>query len=195
MADISEIDNNDKTPLLKPKRTRPPPSEKQKENFKLLQQKRAENIAKRKEEKILEAQKALLQKEGKLPTVAKTPEPQPIRFEIEEEDEEVKEISKPLPKKKQVKEKVEASPLPIKKVVTRKPRAPTIIEDDSEENDSDSDSEDEIIVIKRSKKKKSMKPLKYPVSSDEGESYNSVANKKQNPSQDNSHNIYGGFFC
>ena len=52
MADVSEIDNIDKTPLLKPKRTRPPPSEKQKENFKLLQQKRAESIAKKKEEKI-----------------------------------------------------------------------------------------------------------------------------------------------
>lgn len=200
MADVSEIDNNDKTPLLKPKRMRPPPSEKQKENFKLLQQRRAESISKRKEEKIFEAQKALLQKEGKLPTIAKTPEPQAIQFEIEEEEEEVKAISKPLAKKKQVKEKVEKVIVPappIKKTIARKSRAPTIVEDDSEDEDEDdSDSEEEIIVIKRSKnKKKSNKPLKRVISSDDEETYESVANKHSGTNQNEGHNIYGGFFC
>jgi hypothetical protein len=49
MADTLETDNNDKNPLLKPKKARPPPSEKQKENFKKMAEKRAENIKKRKE--------------------------------------------------------------------------------------------------------------------------------------------------
>lgn len=202
MADNSEIDNIDKTPLLKPKRTRPPPSEKQKENFKILQQKRAESIAKRKQEKILEAQKALLQKEGLIGESAKSPEPQPLRFEIEEEEEEVKPIQKALPKKKQVKEKVQAQPVPappqstpIKPTVKKSSirRQPPIIEESSESEDS-TDSEDEVIVIKR-KKKKSIKPRKQPVLSDDDESYESVANPSNYTNQPNVHNMYGGFFC
>ena len=51
MADNLDNDELDKTPLLKIKKPRPPPSEKQMENFKKMAEKRAENVQKRKEEK------------------------------------------------------------------------------------------------------------------------------------------------
>ena len=62
--DNSETDKNDKSPLLKPKRPRPPPSEKQMDNFRKMSEKRAENIAKKKEDKIIQAKRDILEKEG-----------------------------------------------------------------------------------------------------------------------------------
>ena len=155
MADTLETDNNDKSPLLKPKKARPPPSEKQKENFKKMAEKRAENIKKRKEEKIIEAQKALLEKNGISIAPAKKEklkENKPtIQFDSEEsqEEEEVEEIPAP--------------PISTPKA-TSKPRPPLkkqakmkqIIEES--ETDYSSDSSEEVIVIKRGKKKTKAKP-------------------------------------
>ena len=55
-------DNGDEVPLLKPKRKmkKYARTEKQQEAFKLIMQKRAENVAKRKEQKKIEAAKLLL---------------------------------------------------------------------------------------------------------------------------------------
>ena len=140
MADIVDTDKPDKTPLLKEKKPRPPQSEKQMANFKIMQEKRAKKVEDTKQEKILMAQRALLVKEGyvKKPIVAV----QPVQFEIEDESEQEQK-----PKQKQIiKEKATPKVKPIKKL---KPRIP---EPDSE-SDMDSDSSEEIIVIKRKSKK------------------------------------------
>ncbi len=85
-------DNDDSpVPLLKDKKPRPPMTEKQKANFEKARMVRAENIKAKKEEKILQAQRALLEKEGI--KVAK-----PIKQEEEPDDEEQM-PAKALPKK------------------------------------------------------------------------------------------------
>ena len=147
MADIVDTDKPDKTPLLKEKKPRPPQSEKQMANFKIMQEKRAKKVEDTKQEKILTAQRALLVKEGyvKKPIVAV----QPLQFEIdekEEEEEEPEPIVKKTKQKQMIKEKAMPKVKPIKKL---KPRIP---EPDSE-SDMDSDSSQEIIVIKRKSKK------------------------------------------
>lgn len=150
MQDIKDIQDNDKSPLLKPKKTRAPPSEKQKENFQKMAAVRAENIKKRKEEKLLEAQQALLAKNGiEIPSLKKEKlkEKQPIQFEIEEK-EESEEEEKPL-----------APPIKTPKVIAKKEpkqkqiktKMKPVIEES--ETDYSSDSSEEVIVIKRGKKK------------------------------------------
>lgn len=155
MQDIKDIQENDKSPLLKTKKTRPPPSEKQKENFQKMAAVRAENIKKRKEDKLLEAQRALLGKNGiKLPIAQKekVKEKQPIQFEIEEKEEEEEE-QKPL-----------AAPIKTPKVIAKKetkvkqPKMKPVIEES--ETDYSSDSSEEVIVIKRGKKKPKAKVQK-----------------------------------
>lgn len=188
MADIKDMQETDKSPLLKPKKTRPPPSEKQMENFKKMARVRAENVEKRKAEKLLEAQKALLEKNG-----IKVPPPKPklkekeqaIQFEIEEQDETTEEeIEPPLIKatpkqtqKKQIQPKARA--LPAKQKVQQ------IIEED--ETDYSSDSSEEVIVIKRGKKKPKNKVVKKQViEEDEEEQQEYVANSPTN---------YINYFC
>lgn len=162
MNEISEIENTENDGLLKKKKTRPPQSEKQKEAFQRAAAKRAENVKLRKEQKLLEAQKALLEKEGYIKQPSKKKE---IQFEIEEETPEEtpvempKEIIKELPSKK--KGKLVPPPLAPKENIKKQPRVKkepqVIIQSSSDDGDSDDDSssEDEVIVIKRSKKYKS----------------------------------------
>ena len=150
MADIVDTDKPDKTPLLKEKKPRPPQSEKQMANFKIMQEKRAKKVEDTKQEKILTAQRALLVKEGyvKKPIVAT----QPIQFEIEDESEQEQEPEPIIKKPKQkqiIKEKAIIATPKVKPIKKLKPRIP---EPDSE-SDMDSDSSEEIIVIKRKSKK------------------------------------------
>jgi hypothetical protein len=163
MQDIKDIQENDKTPLLKPKKTRPPPSEKQKENFQKMAAVRAENIKKRKEEKLFEAQQALLAKNGiqvPAPKKEKLKEKQPIQFNIEEEDPSESEEESPAPipvmrSTPKVTAKKEPTPKPPLK---KQPKIKQIIEES--ETDYSSDSSEEVIVIKRGKKKPKAKPKK-----------------------------------
>jgi hypothetical protein len=159
MQDIKDNENIDKSPLLKPKKTRPPPSEKQKENFQKMAAVRAENIKKRKEEKLLEAQKALLAKNGiKLPARQKDKlkEKEQIQFEIGEQEQESESESEEesptiisTPKVTARKEAKETKP--ITKVKQTKMKQ--VIEESESETDYSSDSSQEVIVIKRGKKK------------------------------------------
>ena len=81
--EIIEMDTEPEIPLLKPKRKmkKIPRTEKQQEAFKLIMQKRAENVDKRKQQKKLEAAKLLLSTEpDSLPTKPeqeKEPEKEP----------------------------------------------------------------------------------------------------------------------
>ena len=77
--DINIIDNQPEVPLLKPKRKMKkfPRSEKQQESFKITMQKRAENVARRKELKKLEAAKLLIESESLPSKPESEPEPEP----------------------------------------------------------------------------------------------------------------------
>lgn len=150
MADTASTDNIDKTPLLKAKKPRPPQSAKQMENFKKMADKRAENVIARKGERLLIAQRALLEKEGyvKKGETQGQQQQQQIQFEIEEEEEEppkvaIKKIRQPAPPK------IKETP----KQVVRKTRVP-IIQEEDEDEDEGSSSDEEVIIIKRSSKKK-----------------------------------------
>ena len=159
MADILDNDETDKTPLLKEKKLRAPPSEKQKENFLKMAAKRAENIKKRKEEKLFEAQKALVEKHGSVlikkdetPKKLKEKVKETVQFEIDEisSEEEEQLIPEPIKKKN-----IKASPpvpviTPAQKIKKQIKPQPIIEES---ETDYSSDSSEEIIVIKRGKKK------------------------------------------
>lgn len=175
--DNSENDKNDKSPLLKPKKPRPPPSEKQMENFKKMAEKRAENIAKKKEDKILQAKRELLEKEGyvKKDITKETQEKESVQFKIS--DDETDKVE-PIPQPNKVKKVLKArtiDPLPLDKTenkkqpVKEKKIKQKVIEPESssseDEHDDDSTSSEEIVIIKRSKKPKTVKaakPVKQP---------------------------------
>lgn len=151
MSDSNDTENIVQPPLLKQKAPRPPQSQKQREAFQKAAAKRAENIKLKKEEKLLNAQKALLEKEGyvkasSIPPVATIHKSPAIQFEIESEEEE-EQPPKPLSK---AKPRAQPKQKPIKK----KPIPSS--EPDSEEDYSSnsSSSSEEVIVIKRSKKSK-----------------------------------------
>lgn len=183
MADIVETEKPDKTPLLKEKKPRPPQSQKQMENFKIMQEKRVKNAEGRKQEKLLQAQRALLEKEGYVKAPLKVKEP--IQFEIEEEEEEEEEPIKPIkltkPKVKEIQPPPIATPKrkQVKKVKMPEPEPET-------ETDGDSDSSEEIIVIKRSKKSKKSKAVQrrrsVPLEEDDENEYIGGSNAM-------------GFFC
>ena len=133
----------DNTPLSKPKKPR---SEKQIKAFETVMQKRAENIAKKKELKLVESAKLLLSKQVKQPKIIATAESE-SESDSESEDE-------PLPIK--VKSKKQSKP-------KMKSRKKIIIESSSEsqsesESSSSSESETEFIIKSRSKKSKYKQP-------------------------------------
>jgi hypothetical protein len=163
MAENLDNDEVDKTPLLKIKKPRPPPSEKQRENFKKMAEKRAENVQKRKEEKLFEAQKALVASheikssiKQKEPIKKLKEEKQAIQFEIEEPSSESDEdLIEPIIKQKKIKAKEIVPIVPQyskKKEKKIKPDVPVPVIEESD-TDYSSDSSQEIIVIKRGKKK------------------------------------------
>ena len=165
MADIAGTDNIDKTPLLKAKKPRPPQSAKQMENFKKMADKRAENVIARKGERLLTAQRALLEKEGYVKKVeTQGQQQQQIQFQIEEEEEEE-------PPKVAIKKTRQPAPPKIKetpKQVVRKTRVPIIQEEDEDEDENNSSSDEEVIIIKRSsKKKKALRQIKRDEYDDE----------------------------
>lgn len=163
MDDTLNIEKIEKTPLLKEKKPRPPQSEKQKEAFKKAREKLAERHKEKKETKILEAKRTLLEKEG---YIKPTPKEESIQFKIDDSEESsddikpIKEIQKEKPKKqpkqetkkpliKEEKKKV------VKKEISRKPEPETETEN---EDSVDSDSSEEIVIIKRTKKNKKAQP-------------------------------------
>ena len=178
--DINENELNDiggEIPLLKPKRKMKKfeRSEKQQEAFKVAMQKRADNVAKRKEQKKIEAAKLLLSLEP-----SKEIEPEP---ETETETEKVRQKSKP---KKQL-------------ILST---SDTESEDDS--NDSD-ESEEKIYIsrksIKQPKKVYIIKPdndenHRYP-SEKPVNKFKSQQNKKSVVKISNNNNIIPmkNYFC
>jgi hypothetical protein len=208
MAENLDNDDTDKTPLLKIKKPRPPPSIKQMENFKKMAEKRAENVQKRKEEKLFEAQKALVEstfkkagekggvsakqeREPLVPNIKKLKEEKAtIQFKIEEQSSDSEEeIPEPIVKQKNIKTKQIVPVVPVKKEKKKTAPAPIIEESDT---DYSSDSSEEIIVIKRGKKKpkaaKVAKAIKHEdVSEDDEQEY--VA-ESQKPTSN-----FLNFFC
>jgi hypothetical protein len=159
-------DNDDSpVPLLKDKKPRPPMTEKQKANFEKARMVRAENIKAKKEEKILQAQRALLEKEGI--KVAK-----PIKQEEELDDEEqmpAKELPKKLEDSKTPKPSAHKTVAPLLKEEKKKPaqkvkaKAQVVVETESDDDDEEeSSSDEEIIVVKRKKKAKPVAQKRAP---------------------------------
>jgi hypothetical protein len=183
-------DTEEPVPLLKDKKPRPPMSEKQKANFAKAREVRAQNIKAKKEEKILEAQRALLQKEGKLPA------PQPQVKEEPEEDEQEEIVSKVSPSKSakskppaQVAQKTSAKSLlkEEKKMPKQniKQKARVVEPSSEEESEDDSSSDEEIIVVKRKKKAKPAKSSRLMIHEDSHPSddeYEGIAPKKPSSS-------------
>ena len=137
MEDIEEIN----TPLTKPKKPR---SDKQIEAFKIAMQKRAESIAKKKEDQIYQSAKLLIEKQQKEELVEDSesePEPEPI---------------KKSKSKKQI--EVKPKPKPKKKIIIESESETDTSESESESSES-SDSEPEFIIKSRSKKKPKPKKI------------------------------------
>jgi hypothetical protein len=165
-------------PLLKEKKPRPPKSEKQMEAFAKTFQKRQENIKKKNEEKLLEAQRALLQKEGYI-------KKELIQFKVETDDEEPEHNepkekpsskskaniapSQEKPKREEALQYQEKKNVPAK----IKQKQQVIIEEEQTESDASSSSEEEIIVVKRKKttKKQKKAPRVQEPESEEEEEY------------------------
>jgi hypothetical protein len=166
------------------------------ENFKKMAEKRAENVQKRKEEKLFEAQKALVESsfiKQKEPIKKLKEEKATIQFKIEEQSSDSEEeIPEPIVKQKNIKTKQIVpviSVAPVKKEKKKTAPAPIIEESDT---DYSSDSSEEIIVIKRGKKKpkaaKVAKAIKHEdVSEDDEQEY--VA-ESQKPTSN-----FLNFFC
>ena len=168
MDNISNTENIEKGPLLKEKRPRPPQSEKQKEAFKKAREKLAERHKEKKEAKILDAKRSLLEKEG---YVKPAEQNDSIQFKIDESDEssDDKEPIKVIQTEKAKKQPKTRTPLikEEKKVIPKTPKQ-TIrkeyvgkaeSESDSDgDSDGDSDSSEEIVIIKRTKKVKKSQP-------------------------------------
>jgi hypothetical protein len=167
MSDINENEGNEEyqqnqqVPLTKPKRER---SAKQQEAFKRAAEARALSIKKKKEEKILQAQKALLEKEGIINNTKQKPTKPLAKVEQEESDEDEDEPL-PIPMSIKVKErKTKSQPQP-KQVAIKKPKKEIIYEDSSSEDEDDyeseedeeSSSDEEIFVIKKKGKNKIIK--------------------------------------
>ena len=133
----------DNTPLSKPKKPR---SEKQIKAFETVMQKRAENIAKKKELKLVESAKLLLSKQVKQPKIIATAESE-SESDSESEDE-------PLPIKVKSKKQPKAKMKSRKKIIIE-----SSSESESEsESSSSSESETEFIIKSRSKKLKYKQP-------------------------------------
>lgn len=133
----------DNTPLSKPKKPR---SEKQIKAFETVMQKRAENIAKKKELKLVESAKLLLSKQVKQPKIIATAESE-SESDSESEDE-------PLPIKVKSKKQPKAKMKSRKKIIIE-----SSSESESEsESSSSSESETEFIIKSRSKKSKYKQP-------------------------------------
>ena len=142
MEDIEEIN----TPLTKPKKPR---SDKQIEAFKIAMQKRAESIAKKKEDQIYQSAKLLIEKQQKDEIIDDSepdsePEPEPI---------------KKSKSKKQI--KIKPKYKPKKKIVIESESDTDTPESESESSES-SDSEPEFIIKSRSKKKAKLKKTSGP---------------------------------
>jgi hypothetical protein len=178
-----QLSDNDDTPvpLLKDKKPRPPMTEKQMANFAKAREVRAQNIKAKKEEKVLQAQRALLEKEGL----------RPVKQE-EEQDDEPQMTAKALPKKlessKTPKPSAPKTPAPLLKEEKKMPpqkikaKAPVVVEESSsEEEETESSSEEEIIVVKRKKKAPKKAKTNHKISiegdydSDEDEGHKYVA--------------------
>ena len=125
------------TPLTKPKKPR---SEKQIEAFKIAMQKRAESVAKKKEDKLIQSAKLLIEKQQKVEVVEDS-------TDSESEPEPVKKSK--TKKQVEVKPKVKTKP---KKIIIESESETSESETESETSES-SDSEPKFIIKSRSKKK------------------------------------------
>ena len=136
MEDIEETNS----PLTKPK-PKKPRSKKQIEAFKNAMQKRAESIAKKKEDQIYQSAKLLIEKQQKVEVIDDSepdsePEPEPI-------------------KKSKSKKQIEIKPKykPKKKIIIESESDTDTSESENESESESSDSEPEFIIKSRSKKK------------------------------------------
>jgi hypothetical protein len=165
MDNTANIENTEKGSLLKEKKPRPPQSEKQKEAFKKAREILVEKNKQKKEAKILDAKRQLLEKEG---YVKQPPKNETIQFKIDENDESdddkqnIKEIQKEKPKKP-TKEKTPLIKEEKKKVMPKKQNKEYVgtkveTDDDDDDDDQNSDSSEEIVIIKRTKKNKKSQP-------------------------------------
>lgn len=188
MAENVEIEKVEKTPLLKQKKPRPPQSEKQMENFKAMQEIRAKKTEERKQAKILEAQRALLEKEGYVKSESVPNRTQLPQFEIKEEEEEEEELIPKVKGKVLPKQKIKEIQVPIQTPKIK--RKPKVIEPESESDECDSDSSEEVIIIKRKSKKVASKRSAKQVD-EEGDEY--IANPHKYEKEP--HIDYGRFFC
>lgn len=170
-SDLGNMGNNEADGLTKAKKPRKPMSEASRQNLLNGQKKRLENIQKRKEEKLAEAQRALLEKEG---YVKKVEAPQPIpavavEAKVKKTSKKEKEVFKNTVLEEQ--EPLEVSPpdLPSKKPAKQRPaklakKKPIIVYDDEDSDEegesteeSSSEEEEEIIVIKKRRQQKPKK--------------------------------------
>jgi hypothetical protein len=173
MADKQDNENNDKSSLLKEKKPRPPQSEKQKENFRKLQEKRAENINKKKEEKILQAKRELLEKEGYVKMNEKEKSKEINQFNINDDDESDSEKSKIIQKQNTTPKqnrKSKLAPLKKEEKISKPAKKQTtqneIIKEDYStygESENDTDSSEEIVIVRRTKKNKKGKKIFKPL--------------------------------
>ena len=130
---MEDIEEN--TPLTKPKKPR---SEKQIEAFKIAMQKRAESIAKKKEDQIYQSAKLLIEKQQKEEVI---------------DDSEPESETEPVKKSKSKKQiEVKPKPKPKKKIIIESESETDTSESESESSES-SDNEPEFIIKSRSKKK------------------------------------------
>ena len=170
-----DIDN---VPLTKPKRER---SQKQIEAFKIAQEKRNESIKLKKEQKILEAQKALLEKEGlAVKPLEKNKNDKKIYFERDDYDDEKEDrihdndyppltkiepnVNGNLIETKSIAKQVKSRKKEVKPNKINKVNKKQIIYEESsteeeleEESSSSSSSEEEIVIIKKKSKQKKIK--------------------------------------
>jgi hypothetical protein len=174
-SDLGNTGNDDNVGLTKAKKPRKPMSEASRQNLLNGQKKRLENIQKRKEERLVEAQRALLEKEG---YVKKVEAPQPVKAVAVEAKpkKQAKEVFKNTVLVEEPAEPLEEAPAPArrakpaKKATKAKPVITYQEEESSSEGETESEesqSEDEVIIIKKKRKsgrraKTSAEPIQIP---------------------------------
>lgn len=177
-SDLGNMGADDNTGLTKAKKPRKPMSEASRQNLLNGQKKRLENIQKRKEEKLVEAQRALLEKEGYVKK-AEAPKPIPAVATEAKPKKPTKEVFKNTALIEEGEEPLEEAPVvkpprakPAKKAIKAKPVITYQEEESSSEAESESASsissdEEQIVVIRKKKKsgkraKTSAEPIQIP---------------------------------
>lgn len=136
--------------MTKPKKPR---SEKQIEAFKIAMQKRAESVAKKKEDKLIQSAKLLIEKQQKVQVIEDATDSEP-----DTEPEPVKKSKT----KKQIDIRPKAKSKPKKIIIESESESETSESESETDTSESSDSEPEFII--KSRKKTKPKPKKYETS-------------------------------